>query len=134
MFAQVVNSLILKVEVFATKIPNSFFEAGYVYQLSLVYVIVTTHVNWHMENLQSDRGEKKENTGNLKMKFEGYPVDNINDIVDFWFQVRRELQAQLARFRSLTGDMPLYLDGHNHIHVMPGKVELLGSPQMSRFI
>ena len=43
-----------------------YFEAGYVYQFSLVYVIVTNHVNWHRENLQSDR----ENTGNLKMKFE----------------------------------------------------------------
>ena len=32
-----------------------FFEAGYVYEVSLVYVIVTNHVNWHMENLQSDR-------------------------------------------------------------------------------
>ena len=38
-----------------------FFEAGYVYQVSLVYVIVTNHVNWHRGNLQSDR----ENTGSL---------------------------------------------------------------------
>ena len=31
------------------------FEAGYVYQVSLVYAIVTNHVNWHREYLQSDR-------------------------------------------------------------------------------
>ena len=70
-FAQVLNSLILKlkdISMFAAEIPN-FFEAGYVYQVSLVYVIVTNHVNWHRENLQSDR----ENTGNLKMQFEWVP-------------------------------------------------------------
>ena len=27
-----------------------FLEAGYVYQVSLVYVIVTHHINWHREN------------------------------------------------------------------------------------
>ena len=46
-FAQVVNSLILKVKV------------------SFVYVIV----KWHRENLRSDR----ENTGNSKMQFEWVP-------------------------------------------------------------
>ena len=30
------------------------FESGYVYQVSLVYVIVTNYVNWHRKNLQSD--------------------------------------------------------------------------------
>ena len=34
-----------------------------------MYVIVTNHVNWDRENLQSDR----ENTGFLKMKFEWVP-------------------------------------------------------------
>ena len=32
-------------------------------------VIVTNHVNWHIENLRSDR----ENTGNLKRKLEWVP-------------------------------------------------------------
>ena len=71
-FAQVVNSLIPKVKdisIFAVKIPNLFFEAGYVYQVSLVYVIVSNLVNWHRENLPSDR----EKTGNLKMQFEWVP-------------------------------------------------------------
>ena len=35
-----------------------------------MYVIVTNYVNWHRENLRSDR----ENTGNLKIQFSGYPV------------------------------------------------------------
>ena len=64
--AQVVNSLILKVKdisIFGAKI------AGKVCQVCLVYVIVTNHVNWHRENLRSDR----ENTGNLKMQFEWVP-------------------------------------------------------------
>ena len=34
-----------------------------------MYVIVTNHVNWHRENLQSDR----ENTGNSKTQFEWVP-------------------------------------------------------------
>ena len=34
-----------------------------------MYAVVTNHVNWHMENLWSDR----ESTGNLKMKFEWMP-------------------------------------------------------------
>ena len=61
-FAQVVNSLILKVKdisIFAMKISPKIFEAEYVYQVSLVYVIVTNHVNWHRGNLQSDRGKKQ---------------------------------------------------------------------------
>ena len=35
-------------------------------------VIFIYHVNWHRENLRSDRG-KTENTGNLKMQFEWVP-------------------------------------------------------------
>ena len=46
-----------------------FPEAGYVCQVSFVYVIVTNYVNWHRENLRSDR----ENTGNLKIQFEWVP-------------------------------------------------------------
>ena len=34
-----------------------------------MYVIFTTRVNWHRENLQSGR----ENTGNLQMQFEWGP-------------------------------------------------------------
>ena len=33
-------------------------------------VIVTNHVNWHRENLRSDRDKNRENTGNMKMQFE----------------------------------------------------------------
>ena len=38
-------------------------------RVSFVYVIVTNRVNWHRENLPSDR----EKTGNLKMQFECVP-------------------------------------------------------------
>ena len=34
------------------------FEAGEVCQVSFVHVIVTNHVNWHRENLWSDRENK----------------------------------------------------------------------------
>ena len=34
-----------------------------------MYVILTNYVNWHRENLQSDR----ENSGNLKIQFEWGP-------------------------------------------------------------
>ena len=79
-FAQVVNSLILKVKeisIFAAKNSQKKFEAGYVFQVSSVYVIVTNHVNWHRENLQSDREKNRENTGNLKKKFEWVPCTLI---------------------------------------------------------
>ena len=57
------------------------FEAGDVYQGSLVYVIVTNHVNWHRKNLQSDR-EKTGKTGNLKKKFEWVPCLNAHFLLD----------------------------------------------------
>ena len=46
-----------------------FPEAGYVCQVSSVYVIVTNYGNWHREKLQLDR----ESTGNLKIQFEWVP-------------------------------------------------------------
>ena len=50
LFAQAVNSLILKVKaiaihVFAAKISIFFLEAGEVCQVNFVYVIVTNYVN-----------------------------------------------------------------------------------------
>ena len=46
-----------------------FSVAGKVCQVSFVYIIVTNHVNWHRQNLHSDRA----NTGNLRMQFEWVP-------------------------------------------------------------
>ena len=46
-----------------------FLEAEYVCQASSVYTILTNYVNWHRENLRSDR----ENTGNLKIQLEWVP-------------------------------------------------------------
>lgn len=38
----------------------------------------------------------------------------------FSFQVREELEAQLSRFRELLGRDPTHVDGHQHVHVLPG--------------
>lgn len=35
-------------------------------------------------------------------------------------QVREELEAQLSRFRELLGRNPTHVDGHQHVHVLPG--------------
>lgn len=35
-------------------------------------------------------------------------------------QVREELEAQLSRFRELLGRSPTHVDGHQHVHVLPG--------------
>ena len=66
LLAQVINDLILKVRdiaIVAAKKSIFFPKAGYVSQVSSVYVILTNDVNWHRENLRSNR----ENTGNLKI-------------------------------------------------------------------
>lgn len=36
------------------------------------------------------------------------------------FQVREELEAQLSRFQELLGRNPTHVDGHQHVHVLPG--------------
>lgn len=35
-------------------------------------------------------------------------------------QVREELEAQLSRFQELLGRNPTHVDGHQHVHVLPG--------------
>nr|XP_004670909.2 carbohydrate deacetylase isoform X1 [Jaculus jaculus] len=35
-------------------------------------------------------------------------------------QVQEELEAQLSRFRDLLGTAPAHVDGHQHVHVLPG--------------
>ncbi|XP_008840450.1 carbohydrate deacetylase [Nannospalax galili] len=35
-------------------------------------------------------------------------------------QVREELEAQLSRFQELLGRPPTHVDGHQHVHVLPG--------------
>lgn len=35
-------------------------------------------------------------------------------------QVREELEAQMGRFRELLGTNPTHVDGHQHVHVLPG--------------
>ena len=71
LFAQVVNSLILKVKdiaIFAVKISNFSKEAGYIFKSQ-------NHVNWHRESkrLEGGGGEGKE-TGNLEINLSGDPA------------------------------------------------------------
>lgn len=35
-------------------------------------------------------------------------------------QVELELRAQVRLFRELTGHLPHHMDGHQHVHVLPG--------------
>ncbi|KAM4706412.1 carbohydrate deacetylase isoform 2-T2 [Discoglossus pictus] len=35
-------------------------------------------------------------------------------------EVRQELSAQISLFRELTGQNPQHMDGHQHVHVLPG--------------
>ncbi|XP_072289384.1 carbohydrate deacetylase isoform X2 [Eucyclogobius newberryi] len=35
-------------------------------------------------------------------------------------QVEMELRAQVRRFTELTGQRPQHMDGHQHVHVLPG--------------
>ena len=35
-------------------------------------------------------------------------------------EVGHEVEAQIAAFKHLTGSAPVYLDGHQHVHVLPG--------------
>lgn len=34
--------------------------------------------------------------------------------------MREELEAQLSRFQELLGRAPTHVDGHQHVHVLPG--------------
>lgn len=39
-------------------------------------------------------------------------------------QVELELRAQVRLFTELTGHLPLHMDGHQHVHVLPGNHSL----------
>lgn len=39
------------------------------------------------------------------------------------FQVDVELRAQVKLFQELTGHLPHHMDGHQHVHVLPGTVQ-----------
>lgn len=40
----------------------------------------------------------------------------------FFYKVRFELQSQIDRFQSLMGRKPEHIDGHQHAHLLPGKL------------
>lgn len=44
----------------------------------------------------------------------------------FPFQVAVEISAQVEAFKNLfDGELPLYVDGHQHVHVLPGNYSCL---------
>uniref|UniRef100_A0A8C6UG12 Carbohydrate deacetylase n=1 Tax=Neogobius melanostomus TaxID=47308 RepID=A0A8C6UG12_9GOBI len=47
-------------------------------------------------------------------------------------QVDMELRAQVRRFSELTGHLPQHMDGHQHVHVLPG-VRLVFAQVLSHF-
>ena len=36
------------------------------------------------------------------------------------FQVKVEMVSQIAEFKRLVGHLPQYVDGHLHVHILPG--------------
>lgn len=36
------------------------------------------------------------------------------------FQIKNEIQCQIDKFRELTGYTPINVDGHQHVHIVPG--------------
>ena len=74
-FAQVVNSLILKVKditIFAAKIPNFFLSW---ISLSSLFCVCNSHKSCKLAQgkFVVRQGKNRENTGNLKMLFEWVP-------------------------------------------------------------
>ncbi|XP_022101117.1 carbohydrate deacetylase-like isoform X2 [Acanthaster planci] len=42
-------------------------------------------------------------------------------------ELREEIRAQFHRFQELTGHSPTHVDGHQHVHVLPGVREILAN-------
>ena len=114
LFAEVVILKVKNIEIFAVKISIFFVEAGYVCQFSFVYVIVKNHVNWHRENLWSDRGGGgggMENTGNLETQFKWEPCCNCSICFDLCFEIATPISFTMscfAAFNYTTGIMYVY--------------------------
>jgi predicted glycoside hydrolase/deacetylase ChbG (UPF0249 family) len=48
----------------------------------------------------------------------------------FSVQIRKETVAQIERFIAFTGYAPPYVDGHQHVHVLPGTHHTLHSSRL----
>lgn len=44
---------------------------------------------------------------------------NGSVIIYTFYQVKKELMAQVEKFKTLTGNFPGRVDGHQHLHVFP---------------
>lgn len=47
-------------------------------------------------------------------------LELICTILCYFVQVEQELKAQVQLFCELTGQLPHHMDGHQHVHVLPG--------------
>ena len=57
-----------------------------------------------------------------KGKFCALTMDKLNEISG---DICKESIAQIERFKDLTGEYPLHVDGHQHVHIFPGLPDLL---------
>lgn len=39
--------------------------------------------------------------------------------------MKLEIKAQIRKFSALTGHLPLYVDGHQHVHILAGEFTIL---------
>ena len=79
-----------------------------------MYVIVTNHINWHRENLQSKQGKNRENTGNMKMQFEWVPCFNKVTVLVF------RVESPPPGSDSLLGPPAYYPTMHVSTNYTPG--------------
>uniref|UniRef100_A0A0B7A2J5 Carbohydrate deacetylase n=1 Tax=Arion vulgaris TaxID=1028688 RepID=A0A0B7A2J5_9EUPU len=70
--------------------------------------------------------------GVLKGKF-GLRNDLAGGIIDL-DEVKQEIEAQIQRYKELTGTLPIYVDGHQHIHIEPGVVDIFADALSSHNI
>lgn len=48
-----------------------------------------------------------------------------SDMRDYLQAISKEVRAQFERFKELTGQYPLHVDGHQHVHIFPQMPDIL---------
>jgi predicted glycoside hydrolase/deacetylase ChbG (UPF0249 family) len=66
------------------------------------------------------RGEVKLGCDQLQFRGKEGIRQALKDGMISMIEAEVEVRAQIEMFRSMTGSYPKYLDGHQHIHVLPG--------------
>ena len=49
----------------------------------------------------------------------------MKDVQKYVEAIDKETRAQIERFRELTGQLPTHIDGHQHVHIIPGIPDIL---------